>query len=273
MANYKPKTCTICSKEFTPKGPTATTCSTECRAERVRHTSRQWKQDHPERRREQRESERKRKQSLNPPHPKKLKQPPAPKPTIACKQCGTPHIQRRKGSIYCSAACAKKANSIRRAEHRAEISRQWRKNNVERVHSTAKAYRKANKHKETERMRRWIEHNPERFKQNVNRWIVNNPEKVRAAQLRRARAELDGNATPKLIEAKWKASNKTCHLCGDPIDPNLPSRLRMARTIDHITPIARGGKHDLDNIDFAHRSCNSSKKDKPLEEWQERHQQ
>lgn len=134
----------------------------------------------------------------------------------------------------------------------------------------AKTYRKANRQKETERMSRWIERNPERFKQNVDRWIANNPEKVSAAWHRRARAELEGNATPALIKAKWEASNKICYLCGDPIDPNLPSHHRMAHTIEHLTPIARGGRHDLDSIDFAHRSCNSSKKDKPLEEWQKR---
>lgn len=193
-----------------------------------------------------------------------------PKP---CAECETTYTPKRKNNIYCSGKCADKVYNRKRRAKAAETAREWRKNNAERAHATAKAYRKANRHKETERMRRWIEHNPERFKQNVNRWIVNNPEKVRTARHGRARAELKGNATPALIKAKWEASNKICHLCGNPIDPNLPSHHRMARTIDHITPIARGGTHDIDNLDFAHRRCNSSKKDKPLEEWQERHQQ
>ncbi len=50
----------------------------------------------------------------------------------------------------------------------------------------------------------------------------------------------------------------------------------MARTIEHLTPIIRGGRHDLDNIDFAHRACNTRKRDKTLEEyraWQARVQQ
>ena len=190
-----------------------------------------------------------------------------------CAECGTPYTPKHKNNIYCSGKCADKVYNRKRHAKAAETSREWRKNNAEHAHAVAKAYRKANKHKETERMRRWIERNPERFKQNVNRWIANNPEKVRAAHHRRARAELEGNATPALIKAKWETSNKSCYLCGDLIDPNLPSHHRMARTIDHIIPIARGGKHDIDNIDFAHRSCNSSKKDKPLEEWREQHRQ
>ena len=41
----------------------------------------------------------------------------------------------------------------------------------------------------------------------------------------------------------------------------------------HQTTIIRGGRHDLDNIDFAHRACNTRKRDKTLEEyraWQAR---
>lgn len=60
---------------------------------------------------------------------------------------------------------------------------------------------------------------------------------------------------------------KTCILCGDPIDTTLPLRHRLARTIEHLTPLIRGGRHDLDNIAFAHRACNTRKQDKTLEEY------
>lgn len=44
---------------------------------------------------------------------------------------------------------------------------------------------------------------------------------------------------------------------------------RHSRTIEHLTPVARGGRHDLDNIDFAHYGCNARKQDRTLEEWRE----
>jgi 5-methylcytosine-specific restriction endonuclease McrA len=44
----------------------------------------------------------------------------------------------------------------------------------------------------------------------------------------------------------------------------------MSRTIEHLTPITRGGRHDLDNIDFAHYGCNSSKGARTTEEHMER---
>lgn len=49
----------------------------------------------------------------------------------------------------------------------------------------------------------------------------------------------------------------------------ISERHRMARTIEHLTPIHRGGRHDLDNVDFAHWSCNASKGAKTLEKYRE----
>lgn len=101
------------------------------------------------------------------------------------------------------------------------------------------------------------------------KWRANNPDKAGAYNARRAQAELEGDATPQLIEAKWEASDKVCILCGEPIDPTLKAPHRMSRTIEHPTPIARGGRHDLDNIDFAHYGCNAQKQDRTLEEYRE----
>ena len=41
----------------------------------------------------------------------------------------------------------------------------------------------------------------------------------------------------------------------------------MSLTLEHLTPISRGGKHDLDNLGFSHRACNTSKGSKTLEEY------
>lgn len=48
---------------------------------------------------------------------------------------------------------------------------------------------------------------------------------------------------------------------------NLPPLHPQARTIEHPTPLHRGGRHNLDNIDFAHRSCNARKGTKTLDEY------
>lgn len=51
-----------------------------------------------------------------------------------------------------------------------------------------------------------------------------------------------------------------CWLCGHPIDMDLPPLHDYAFSLDHVVPIARGGKlHD--EARPAHRKCNSQRSD------------
>jgi 5-methylcytosine-specific restriction endonuclease McrA len=52
-----------------------------------------------------------------------------------------------------------------------------------------------------------------------------------------------------------------CQICGEPVEYNRGSQDRMAATIDHIVPLSKGGKHQYDNCQLAHRICNSLKRD------------
>ena len=53
-----------------------------------------------------------------------------------------------------------------------------------------------------------------------------------------------------------------CHVCHQPIDYQAHHLHPLSFTIDHITPINRGGPDVLDNIAAAHRKCNRDKSDK-----------
>jgi 5-methylcytosine-specific restriction endonuclease McrA len=60
--------------------------------------------------------------------------------------------------------------------------------------------------------------------------------------------------------AKTKAP---CHICHEPIDYTLPHLDPWAFTIDHITPLNKGGdERDPANIAAAHRRCNRTKSDR-----------
>ena len=50
-----------------------------------------------------------------------------------------------------------------------------------------------------------------------------------------------------------------CYLCGDQLGWD-------EAVVDHILPISRGGNHDLDNLKWTHRRCNSAKGDMTLYE-------
>lgn len=67
---------------------------------------------------------------------------------------------------------------------------------------------------------------------------------------------------------QWrKARNKIlqrdthCHLCGQPINPDLPAGHPGSFEVDHIIPfaIAPHLEYDLDNLAGAHRICNARK--------------
>lgn len=52
-----------------------------------------------------------------------------------------------------------------------------------------------------------------------------------------------------------------CGICGYPIDYSLGWLHPEAFTVDHIMPLAKGGKDVLENKQAAHRKCNRSKSD------------
>ena len=51
-----------------------------------------------------------------------------------------------------------------------------------------------------------------------------------------------------------------CLLCGLDV-------LRKNATMDHVVPLSKGGLHQRDSVVLAHRTCNTRKYDKSLEEY------
>lgn len=123
-----------------------------------------------------------------------------------------------------------------------------------RYHADPEAARKANRiqairhsAKNTARAVAWIKANRERFRANM-----------KASEARRRSAEKAGATGPE-TRAWFKAQKKACHWCGincsaDPV-------------IDHIAPIAKGGKHELRNLAISCRSCNARKGARDPIEW------
>ena len=61
---------------------------------------------------------------------------------------------------------------------------------------------------------------------------------------------------------KRRRSSGLCHYCGKKFFPR-------SLTMDHIVPIARGGKSTKGNVVPACRDCNTKKKHRLLMEWEE----
>lgn len=66
----------------------------------------------------------------------------------------------------------------------------------------------------------------------------------------------ESKRTP-LLRLVLTVKGRTCHLCGQ----------EGATTADHVVPWSHGGPNTLENMEPAHRSCNSSRRDRTLLEW------
>lgn len=126
-------------------------------------------------------------------------------------------------------------------------SKKWRAENAAHVRLYAKTYNQAhcNPIANRERVRAWIKANPLKKKQQT--------------QIRRARkASAVGNFSPSDIEALLLYQGGLC-CCGCDITNNY--------TIDHKTPLSRGGSNWPSNLQLLCRPCNSSKGAKTVAEW------
>lgn len=65
-----------------------------------------------------------------------------------------------------------------------------------------------------------------------------------------------------------RKTSTVCALCGMPLDKTLKYPNPMSITIDHIIPVALGGKSTIDNLQATHWICNRQKGTKILTEPQ-----
>lgn len=70
-----------------------------------------------------------------------------------------------------------------------------------------------------------------------------------------------GREAVRLTALCLRIKGTVCHLC----------RQDGATTADHVIPRSRGGPDVLANLEPAHRSCNSARQDRPMEEWRRLH--
>lgn len=71
------------------------------------------------------------------------------------------------------------------------------------------------------------------------------------------RAQFESN------KKKIYATQKTCGICGKPVDFRYRFPHPMSPCIDHIIPVSKGGHpSDISNLQLAHMTCNRLKSDK-----------
>jgi 5-methylcytosine-specific restriction endonuclease McrA len=121
------------------------------------------------------------------------------------------------------------------------------------------ANRETERKRGNERQREWRAANPEAHRESVKAWVRDNPEASRD-QKRRMQKRRQESGQPKRTSYRGMAErlilleqyDSACGICGEDLDP-------LNFTVDHIIPIARGGLHEMANLQPAHALCNNRK--------------
>ena len=71
---------------------------------------------------------------------------------------------------------------------------------------------------------------------------------------------LNADEKKALHEKLWQIQNHKCFICGNEIDLDINTL-----NVDHIRPLANGGKDDPCNFAITHEHCNKSKQDADLD--------
>lgn len=153
---------------------------------------------------------------------------------------------RKKNQKQCNAKAAARYRKNR--ERYAAVRKAWREANRERYAAASKAWYEANRKREryAAKKKAWRE---------ANRELFNDKQRRRRSRLRIARQF--AQITYQQRQQRFALWSHHCAYCG--ADGKM--------TVDHVLAILHGGLDQPDNVVPACRSCNSSKKASPVEDW------
>lgn len=167
-----------------------------------------------------------------------------------CKKCGSSDTRSDGTCRPCSNAYSKeyyKANK----EKLLSASKAWAEMNRDRSREIKKKWADANKVKQRECIYKWKNANSERFKEKRKEWEKNNKNVLRIYCLNRRRKIANGKLSKTIVDDLMLKQNGRCPACRELLNEDYH--------LDHIMPIALGGKNEDSNIQLLHSRCNMKK--------------
>jgi len=165
-------------------------------------------------------------------------------------------------------------------EYFAEYNKQYRQGHKEYFAKRDKRYAREHKEYIAKRDKQYYQDHKEYFAEWQKRYAQDNEARIKKYQKQWCQT-LVGKASRKASKARRRALTKdlktatilriynenikkygvlTCYLCFKPIIDNDDC-------LEHSTPVTREGSNKYENLGIAHKSCNSKKYTKTLEEW------
>lgn len=197
------------------------------------------------------------------------------------KLCKNGHIDRRFVSSFGCAQCAFEREQLPRYKIKASAkgkawrlanldvarkkNRDWHIDNPEASIANTLRWQRKNPEKITIAKDKWNSENKDRIRETGTIWRLANPEKVRAnhgnrwARTQAAEGSFSGDDILNLM-AKQTAR------CASPY---CAIDISVEYSVDHNIPLCRGGSNWPSNLQLLCTSCNSSKRNRTMEEWQE----
>ncbi|WP_309054528.1 HNH endonuclease signature motif containing protein [Streptomyces sp.] len=115
----------------------------------------------------------------------------------------------------------------------------------------------------TDRYREQAVEYDKRRREQQGHWRKQYPEAAALADARRRMLKQQANQGERFAPRDvYERDGWTCGLCRLPVDPGLAWPHPMSASVDHILPLSQGGTHALTNVQCAHLSCNSRKRDR-----------
>lgn len=198
-------------------------------------------------------------------------------PERACIECGASlqglHFNATRCSEECKAIArkakydanrdvilAKKAEYYVRKHDEIKLKQTaWRAENRDHINEASAGYRKRDREKLRLRQAAWRLANPDYMRS----WELVNAAKISENNFRRRvrmAAAKDGvTVTQRDWDRLIQRYDNKCAYCHCSLDGCF--------TIDHVMPIAKGGRHTIGNLVPACKPCNSSKRDLLLFDW------
>lgn len=149
--------------------------------------------------------------------------------------------------------------------------RKYYKQNKEKIDNKSTKWQKNNPELRRLYVSNWKARNPEKVKQSKQKWQAENKEKIagqknawRLLNMEKGRLYASNRRARKLNAGVFLLSDKElkklyslpCVYCGN-----------KCEQIDHVIPLAKGGRHSIGNLAPSCRSCNQSKGSKFITEW------